>query len=95
MSGEDVDILGGNQGTLLGNPSKGFTKENSTTKRVLGCRSQGAKAEGGRKGEIQKGCCGGMQEMEQSLSTSQKRRDVESLHKSGGEMLTGALPWAG
>ena len=48
-----MDILGGNQGTLFGNPSKGFTKENSTAKRVLGCRSQGAKAEGGRKGEIQ------------------------------------------
>lgn len=40
MSGEDADILGGNQGTLFGNPGKGFTKENSTTKRVLGCRSQ-------------------------------------------------------
>lgn len=83
MSGEDADILGGNQGTLSGNPGKDFTKENSTTKRVLGCRSQGPKAEGGRKGEIQKGCCGG--NYHSSHNRCRKCSKASPRHKSGVE----------
>lgn len=97
MRGKDEDILGGNQGTLLGNPRKGFSKENSTTKRVLRGRSQGLKDEGGRRGEMQEACCGGnyhssynqMQEVVHSLSTSQKR------HGDGKTLVGRALPQAG